>query len=849
MRPDHPFVSTPSAASNAAPRQNAWRLALRLLGRDWRGGELGLLLAALVLTVAAVTAVGFFTDSIATAIERQGGDLLAADLVIASSQPVAESLRAQAEQQGLVTAETLSFRSVVLAGEKTQLVQAKAISPSYPLRGRLRIQRALNGPSETMSTGPTPGSAWVEAPLLHALGLTIGDSLRLGEQPLRIDAIIAYEPDRGGGFAQFAPRVMIAAADLPGTGLITPASRVDYRLLLAGEPASLRAFRDWAGSHLTPDAELQSAQDARPELASASDRAARFLHLAALTTVLVAGAAVALASRRFVERQTDAVAVMRALGAPRGLLARLFAWRLLGLGLIASTLGCLLGYLGQQGLLLILGDWFGERLPPPSLRPLALGYGTGLIALAGFALPPLVQLARVPPLRVLRRDLGAPPASLALAIGAAVAALAALLLWLADDADLALRVLGGTLGAIAALAGLGTLMVYGARIAARRARGIWRLGLAGIGRRPAQSVMQLCGFGIGLLALLLLAVVRVDLLRDWQASLPEGAPNRFLINIQPGEVEPLREFFSAAGIDTSGLYPMVRGRLRAIGERVIDEETYDNPRAERLARREFNLSFASDLQSDNLLTAGSWWPNDQAPAQFSVEEGIAETLDIARGDIMHFWVAGKDISGPVTSLREVQWDSFNVNFFVIAPPAALSDQPATWVTSFYLPPGRDGWIPELLASFPSVTVIDIDALLTEVRGVIDQGIQAVEYVFGFTLLAGLLVMIAGIQASLGSRRAEQAVLRTLGAGRAPLLRAIMIEFTTLGLLAGLLASAFAALIGWLLATQVFDLPYGIDPWLWLVGVPGSALLIGIAGTLASWGPLVRPPLSALRAGN
>ncbi|MBK1648846.1 ABC transporter permease [Rhabdochromatium marinum] len=826
-----------------------WRLALRMLGRDWRGGSLGLLLSALVLTVAAVTAVGFFTDRIAGAIDRQGSELLAADLVIASSQPAPTSWHDQAAQFGLTSATTLSFRSVVLSGEQTQLVRAKAVSPGYPLHGALRVQQRPDGPDTVMHHGPPPGSAWVEARLLYTLDLQLGDMLRLGTGDFRITGILSYEPDRGGGLAQFAPRVMIAGADLDATGLITPASRVDYRLLLAGEPAAVRDFSTWITPRLPPDAELQTAQDARPELASAIDRAARFLHLAALATVLVAGAAVAMASRRFVDQQTDAVAVMRCLGAPRGLLTRLFAWRLLGLGLLASTLGSLLGYLAQHGLLWILGDWFSERLPPSSLRPVLIGYGTGLIALAGFALPPLAQLAQVSPLRVLRRDLGTPPASLALAGAAAAGALALLLFWQADDVQLALRVLGGVAAALAALLGLGALLVWGARRASQHTRGIWRLGLAGIGRRPAQSVLQLSGFGIGLLALLLLAVVRVDLLRDWQASLPEGVPNRFLINIQPPEVEPLRQQFAAADLDTSGFYPMVRGRLRAIGTRNIDTETFDNPRAERLARREFNLSFAQAPQADNRIIAGTWWPDAQAAPQFSVEEGIAETLNIALGDTLEFWVAGQRISGPVTSLREVQWDSFNVNFFVIAPPGALAGQPATYVTSFYLPPGREAWIPELLRQFPSLTLIDIDAVLGEVRRVIGQGVQAVEYVFGFTLIAGLLVMVAGIQTSLSARRAEHGVLRTLGSSRTRLLGALAVEFTTLGLLAGLLASAFAALIGWLLATQVFDLPYSLDPWLWLIGVPGSALLIGLAGTLASWRPLLRPPLAALRAGG
>ena len=823
-----------------------WRLALRLLARDWRSGELYLLSAALVLTVAAITAVGFFTDRIERAMQRQGGELIAADLVIDASSPIPARFAEEAAARGLTTARMLTFSSVVLAGEQSQLVEVKAVDSAYPLRGTLRVERQLAGAEEPVAQGPAPGEAWVEPRLLHVLGASVGDDLTLGNSTLPMTRILAYEPDRGGNFFQIAPRVMIALDAVDATGLVTPASRVRHRLLIAGDLPAIDAFAAWAEPKLPPNAGLIDAREARPEFETAVDRAGRFLHLAALTTLLVAGAAIALASRRLVDRQTDAVAVMRCLGAPRHLLTRVFALRLVAFGLVASLAGGAAGWLAQHGLALLLVDWFGTELPPASIKPLFVGLGTGLIALAGFALPPLLQLAQVPPLRVLRRDLGTPRASVALAAGGAGGALVLMVLWQAGDADLAWKLLGGVAAAVLSLAALGGILVWLAGLAARRSRGVWRLGLAGLARRPGAAILQIVGFGLGVLALLLLAVVRLDLLRTWQQTLPEGAPNRFLINIQPAEVEPLRAFFAEHGIESSGIYPMVRGRLVAIDGEPVDPDAYEEPRAQRLAEREFNLSFAEQPQEDNEFAAGQWWDSPDAPPQFSVEEAIAETLGMQMGDELRFWVAGREVEAPITSLRRVHWDSFNVNFFVIAPPSLLASEPATYVTSFYLPAEREALVTNLLQRFPSVTLIDVGTLLGQVRGIIEQGVRAVEYVFVFTLAAGVLVMYAGIQASLASRRAEHGVLRTLGASRRQMLRSLAVEFTTAGLLAGLMASIFAELTGWVLASELFGLPFAINPWLWIFGVLGSGLAIGLAGTLGTYRLLVKPPLAALR---
>ncbi len=831
----------------------AWRLALRLLGRDWRSGELYLLAAALGLTVAAMTAVAAFGDRVESGMQRQGGELIAADLVVDDGYPIPADFVERAQALGLAKATTLEFPSVILVGDATQLVQVKAVEAGYPLRGVLRVRSDARGEDAPAPPGPPPGEAWAEARLLPLLGLDdpagLGAEIALGSTRLRLTQVLTQEPDRGASLIQLAPRLLVNAADIPASGLVTPVSRVRYRLLVAGEPGAVGAFRAWAGVQLPRNAQIIDPEHARPELAGAVAGATRFLRLASLVTLLVAGAAIALASRRLVERQTDAVAVMRCLGAPRHLLTRIFVLRLLALGLGVGLIGAGIGYGAQFGLVALIGDLFAQDLPPPSVAPLFLGLGTGLIALLGFALPPLVQLARVPPLRALRRDLGTPRASVLGSVLAAGLALGLLVWWQAGEAQLAARVLAGVAATLLVLVGAALALIRLAAWVQPRTRGVWRLGLAGLTRRRAAAVLQIAGFGIGVLALLLLAVVRVDLLRAWQAGLPPDAPNRFLINIQPQDLDPLRAFLAGHGLGTPGVLPMIRGRLLRINDHSVDPDAYPDPRAQRLAAREFNLSHAEQPQRDNRVVAGRWWgPGDPAD-QFSVEEGLARTLGINLGDRLTFWVSGHEVKARVTSLRHVRWDSFNVNFFVVSPPGLLGSEATSHITSLHVPPGAEATMAELQRRFPAVTPLDVDALLGQVRSVMERGAAAVEYVFAFTLVAGLLVMLAGIQATLAQRRGEHAVLRALGARRRDLLAALAVEFTVAGLLAGLLGTACAELTGWMLAGQVFDLDFAFNPSLWALGVLGSAALIGLAGTLASYPLLVRPPLEGLRRGG
>ena len=816
------------------------------LGREWRAGELRILALALVIAVAAVTSVSFFTDRVQRAMSLQATELLGADLSITSPQPIPGEFAREARERGLDTARYVSFPSVVVAGDDSELAELKAVSDGWPLRGTARVSEALFGEERETRSVPGSGEAWVEARLLQLLELSVGDSLEVGEISLSITRVLTYEPDRGGDLFQLAPRLMLNVEDLEATGLIVPGSRVNHRFLVAGDEAAINRYREWASAELAENQRLETVADAQPALRNAIARGEQFLSLAALVAVLLAGGAVAVAARHYSDRQSDTSAVMRCLGASRRFVLQVFTLRLLWLALLASAVGLVLGFAAQGVLAWLLSGWFATELPLPSLWPVFTGMGVGLITALGFGLPALLRIGQVPPLRVLRRDLGAPPPAMWLVLGLAMLTLGVLLLWQAGDVRLAGFVLGGAAVTVAVL-WLAALLLVKALTPLRSRGGVaLRFGLANLSRRGALSAVQLSAFGLGIMALLLLALVRVDLLSEWEGSLPEGAPNHFMINVQPDQVEPLQALFERHGMERPEYYPMIRGRLSAMNDAPVRPEDYTNPRAERLVTREFNLSFAGDLQPGNRVVAGQWWdPEDPEPG-FSVEEGLAETLGIELGDVLEFSIAGERVRAPVTNLRGVEWDSFNVNFFVLSSPGVLEDFPATYITSFHMDEAGQRMLTEAVRQFPSITVLDVRALMQQVRDIIDRASLAVEYVFLFTLAAGVTVLFAAIHATRDLRRRESAVLRTLGASRKQVLAGLLAEFMVMGALAGLLASAGASAVGIVLAREIFDLPYTVNPVLWLAGVGGGALGVGLAGWLGARSVLRQPPLLTLR---
>ena len=824
------------------------RMALRALGRDWQSGELRVLAIALVIAVASVAAVGFFTDRIQQAMEHKASELLGADLIVASASPVQPELAEAAKRQGLQTAETLSFRSVVLAGDVTQLAEVKAVGPGYPLRGALQVSDKPFDPPRTVDAIPSPGQVWVDERLLQVLGLQVGNSVSLGVRSFHVAQVLAYEPDRAGDLFSIAPRLMLNLADIPSTELVQPGSRVAYHLLLAGEPTRLEGFKTWAQTRLATGEKLQGVRDARVELRSALERAERFLNLAALVSVILAGVGVAIAARRFAGRHWDSVAILRCIGATETLIVRLFVLELAALAALAGVAGLLAGYLAQYGLSGVLGQLVSRvELPAPSLWPVLPALATGFVTLLGFGLPPLLRLREVPPLRVLRRDLGPVNPRLLALYGPAVAATLALLAWQAGEWRLALYVCAGVAGTVIVL----SLAAWGLVKALNLLRGqvgvAWRFGLANIARRGPGSAVQVVALGLGLMALLVLTLVRTDLLTRWRASLPADAPNHFLINIQTAEVSQVQRFLRERGLRDAALFPMVRGRLTAINGRNVGPDDYQSPRAQRLVAREFNLSWTDVLQEDNRILAGRWWRSgDQGQGIASVEIGLAEELGIVLGDTLRFQIAGQDLQATVTSLRSVEWDSFRPNFFMVFPSGVLDAYPATWITSFHLPADQKPVMAELVRQHPSVTVLDVEALMTKVREIMDRVIAAVEYVFLFTLAAGLVVLYAAIQATQDERRFESAVLRTLGAQRAVVRHSLLAEFATLGLLAGVLAAAAATLLSYVLATQVFDFPYFWNSWIWLLGGGAGVVGVGLAGLIGARSALAQPPWRALR---
>ncbi len=825
-------------------------LAWRALLSDWRAGELRILALALLVAVGGVSAVGFFTDRVRLAMESQAGELLAADRVVESRGELPPEWVEQARSHGLATARIQSFRTVVVVGDDLQLVEVKAVGEGYPLRGRLRTAPRPYAADAPAEAGPAPGNVWLSARLAAQLGIEPGAEVRLGSRLFTYARVLTYEPDRGAELFSIGPRLMMNRADLPSTGLIGPGSLVTYRLLLAGDPAELARYQRWIEPHLGRGERLLGGREARPELSSALQRAERFLGLASLVSVLLAGVAAATAAHRYAARRVDGVAVMRCLGARQGFITRLYITQLSLLALVASLAGVLVGYLAQGVLAALLSELFTYTLPPPSFRPVLVGLGTGFVTLGGFALPPMLGLRRVPPMRVLRHEARPVRSTALLVYGAAITALGILMVWQARDATLAAYVFGGALATVAVLAATAAGLVVALNPLRARVRGTFTywFGLTNIPRRAAVSSLQVVAFGLGIMVLLLLALVRGDLLAGWQQSLPADAPNQFLINIQPEQVSALKTFIAERSGTAPVFYPMVRGRLIAIDGRPVVPEQYEEPRARRLAQREFNLSYADTLAADNRIVAGRWWGEgiEGGPPQWSVEQGIADTLGIDLGDRLQFSVAGRTIEGRVTNLRSVDWDSFRVNFFVLGTPALLADQPASYITSFHLPPAQRELLADLVRAFPNVTVIDVDAIMSRVRGIIERVSLAVEFVFGFTLLAGFVVLLAAIQATHDERLRESALLRMLGATRGQVREAQAAEFLALGLLAGLLAALAASVIGYVLAEHIFHFEWRANPWLWLAGIAAGTLGVGAAGWWGTRRVLARAPLQTLR---
>ncbi len=819
--------------------------ALQAFRRDWRAGEMRLIAMAVIVAVASMTSVSFFTDRVKKAIETQTTRLLAADLVLESRLPIPEDIIKTANENNLVTANITSLRSMVVADDQLQMAEIKAVDDSYPIRGQLRTSNGLFEEETETTEIPDPGTVWVDSRLFQTLDLTIGSSLSVGASEFSVSRVLTYEPDRGGDMFNMAPRLLMNLSDIPDTNLILPASRVEYRFLVGGEGSVVQQFRQTINQDR--DLRVQGIRDARPELRSALERAEQFLGLAVLVSIALAGLAVALSAQQYVIRHFDVCAIMRCLGADQNTINKIYITQLLLLSICASLVGCVLGFIAQHALAYMLTGISNTQLPAASLLPVVYGMLAGVITVMGFALPQVLRLRHVAPLRVLRRDLNPIPLSSISCYSMAVLALALLTPWQSGN----FRLTGISLLGIIATALLLTAGAYMLILLLNRFRSkvkfTIRFGLANIVRRANLSIAQILGIGLGVMVMLLLTLVRTDLLNTWRDRIPEGTPNYFLINIQDSDVPKLETFLSTENHTTSDLYPMIRGRLAAINDEKVIVENFTTPESRRWARRAYNLSFSGDFPAANTIVTGEWWNNsDNIDNQLSLEEDFAGELGVGLNDTLTFLIAGKEITGRITSIRQVDWDSFNVNFFVLASPGMLNGFPASYVTSFYLPADNKNTIIDLVKQFPSVTVFDIDALITEVRKIMDQVIKTVEFVFGFTILAGIVVLIAALQTTHAERSYESALLSSIGASRKQIRSGLIMEFLCIGALAGFLAAFSASFVELILAKFVFNMDIVVDYRLWLVAPVVCALIITVTGLAGTRRVLYTPPMQALK---
>jgi len=823
-------------------------LAARQLLRDARAGELRVLFFALLVAVTASTAIGYFGARLNGAMLLRATEFLGADLRLSGSSPASVEQLQAGQRLQLEHAQVVEFSSVIATDQGIQLTSVKAVDTAYPLRGQLKSAAALYQ-TEAVGDGPSPGEAWAEARVFAALNLQVGDTIEVGVKTLRLSRVLTYEPDSAGDFYSLTPRVMMHLDDLPATKVVQPGSRVRYRELWSGPPKALAAYRAAVKPGLAPNQKLDDARDGNQQIGGALSRAERYLNLASLAAVLLAGVAVALSATRFAVRRFDASALLRCLGLSRGETLALYSLQLAMLGVLACSAGALLGWLAQEGLFYALRGLVPATVPGGGLLPALAGIATGLVALAGFALPPLAALGRVPPLRVLRRDMLPVPPSSWLVYGAALLALGLIMWRLSLDLPLTLALLGGGLLATLLLGGLLLLMLKGLRRLLAGAALPWRLGLGQLLRHPLAAAGQALAFGMILLAMGLIALLRGELLDTWQDQLPDQAPNHFALNVLPADKDAFTARLAELSPHPAPLYPVVAGRLILINGEPVREVVSKDSQGERAIRRDLSLTWSADVPEGNQLLAGKWWQaaaSEQLPG-VSVESGLAESLQLQLGDHLTFNVGGQDRETQITSLRKVDWNSFKPNFYMIFEPGTLQDLPVTYLTSFYLPPQQEQQLVALARAFPAVTLLQVEALLAQLRSILAQVTLAVEYVLLFVLAAGLAVLFAGLQATLDERIRQGALLRALGAERALLIRARRIEFGLLGATSGLLAALGCELISFLLYRFAFDLQWQPHPWLLLLPLIG-ALLIGSAGVLGTRRALTVSPLTVLREG-
>lgn len=820
-------------------------LALRLLWRDSRSGELTILLVALLIAVTSSSAISIFTNRLQSTMTSQTAEFLAADLVIKSPALLSEQWITQAQTRHLRSAQTIEFSSVLIEHDELLLASVKAVSANYPLRGVLKVTDTSHLSPFIVQSAPEQGTAWVEKRVLSALHLNLGDLLIVGKKPLIITKILTYEPDKRGDFYSFSPRVMIHLEDLPATGVVQPGSRVSYFFQFAGEIQKIDAFHDWLKPQLNPSQRIMDIHHDRPELGGALDRVERYLGLCSIIIILISGVAIAMATQRYTERHFNATAILRCLGCRQQDILWLYGSQFLVLGLFASTVGCLLGLFAQEGLFYLLKSLLPQRVVEPTLFSILFGFLIGFIMLIGFALPPLLRLKHISPLRVLRRELLPLPSSAWLVYGLAIG-LISLLIWrYTQDLKMTVTTLGGGLCAGTVLG----LCIYGGLRWGRRIlphlNVTWRFGLQHLLQNSRASVGQIVAFSLTFVAMILSFTVRTSLLDSWQQQLPRNAPNHFALNIFAHEKDHFQADLQNQSILASAFYPIVSGRLVEINHTPVQKIISKDSQGENAISRELSLTWANNLPDDNKLIEGKTWQENQA-GLVSVEQKLAKSLQIHLGDTLTFTVGSEQFTAQVANIRAVEWETMKPNFYMIFSPHTLENYPSTFLTSFYLPENQKDALNALIKKYPSTTILEVDAILQQFKTILNQLTAAINYLLYFALMAGFTVLFAAIYATLDSRIYEGALMRSLGATRLFLRKTHLIEFCFLGFMSGTLAVVMSETILYFLYTRVMHIAYQANFLLWFVVPLLGMLFVGLTGFWGVRKVVNQSPMKRLR---
>ncbi len=827
----------------------SFKLAWQQLFSQYKSGDLRVLVFALVLAVTSITAVNFFTNRIALHLNSEGGLLLGGDLVVLSDHALPSNYYELAKQFGLQTSATVEFSSMAINGEKNQLAEVKGLSEGFPLRGDLGVQFSLEKPAQSIQKIPNKGEVWIEPRLANAINVQLGDGLELGASRFKITGILAREPSRGGDMFSFAPRLMMNSADVAATELLQFGSRVKYQLLVAGEPKNVQQFSDNITPQLQRGERVQDVKNARPEIKSALDKAETFLGLSAMVSVVLSVVAMLLASAPFVARNLETAALLRCFGASKTTIQNIMLQQTALLAIIGGVLGCILGFLVQAILAYFAGRLFLEALPAPNYLPVLIGMVTSFAILFSMMWPHIQAIKNVPTMRILRIDGEAKPSKIWMNYLPVALIIAALILWLAKTLQLAGAFLAGVFS-ICLLAGLLAYALSNAlfKISQKTSNNAVSLGLANLKRRMGLTIAQIIGFSLGAMVLMLLLMTKNDLMQSWQSSLPADAPNRFIINIQPAQVPQVKDFIKNIGVQSPQVFAMIRGRLVAKNSQTITANSFENERSKRLVAREFNLSSATVMQADNKLLQGRWWRADEAGTPLlSIEEDIAQALDIKIGDTLTYDIAGSKITLTVSSIRKVEWDSMRANFFAVTPPQTLAKFPASYMTAFYLPKNQDNTLNLLLQKFPNFTVIDVASLMNQVREIMQKMSLAIGFVFTFCIIAGLVVLYAALVATREARIKESAMLRVLGASRRQAALAMLTEFACIGAVAAMVAIIVASSLAYYLSRFVLDIPYQFNVSLALSALLAALILVPLAAWWAIRGYLNVPPKQLLNS--